>query len=55
MMPVEDSIVAESESRREEWRRSGVDTGQMLETERTMTSWALATLQRVYGELIGSR
>jgi hypothetical protein len=55
MMPVEDSIVAESESRRDVWRRSGVDAGQMLETERTMTSWALATLQRVYGELIGSR
>lgn len=55
MMPVEDSIVAESERRLEEWRSSGIDTDQMLETEKTMTSWALATLERVYEYLINSR
>lgn len=55
MMPVEDSIVAESERRLEEWRSSGIDTDQMLETEKTMTAWALATLEKVYEYLINSR
>jgi len=54
MMPAEDSIVAESERRLERWRESGVDVGEMLQTERTMTARALATLERVYHYLTGS-
>jgi len=55
IMPVEDSIIAESERRLEGWRRSGVDAAQMLETEMTMTSWALATLEKAYQYLIRSK
>jgi hypothetical protein len=55
LLPAEDSIIAESEQRLEGWRSSGVDTQAMLETERSMTSRALATLERVYEYLISLR
>jgi hypothetical protein len=55
MMPAEDSIIAESERRLEAWRRTGVDVGQMLETEKTMTARALATLERAYETLLRSK
>jgi hypothetical protein len=55
MMPVEDSIIGESERRLEGWRRSGVDVNEMLETEKTMTARALATLERVYAYLMHSK
>ena len=48
MMPVEDSIIAESELRLEGWRSSGVDVEAMLNTERSMTARALAALERAY-------
>lgn len=54
LLPAEDSIVAESEGRLDGWRRSGVDVGEMLQTERTMTARALATLERAYRYLTGS-
>jgi hypothetical protein len=46
MMPVEDSIIMESERRLDEWRQSGVNVGQMLEVEKTMTARALTALER---------
>jgi hypothetical protein len=52
MMPVEDSIIAESERSLEMWRTSGVDTDEMLETEKKMAGWALATIKRAYEFLI---
>jgi hypothetical protein len=55
MLPVEDSIIAESERRLSGWRASGPDVGAMLETERTMTARALATLERAYQHLTGRR
>ncbi len=55
MMPVEDSIVAESERRLEGWRTSGPDVGAMLETERTMSARALAALERAYEYMTGKR
>jgi len=51
MLPVEDSIVAESERRLARWRESGVQVEAMLETERTMTARALAALERVLESL----
>lgn len=51
MMPVEDSIIAESERRLEAWRASGPDPDAMLETERTMTARALAALGNAYEHL----
>lgn len=47
--------MAESERHLEEWRNSGVDAQAMLETQRSMTSRALATLERVYEYLISLR
>ena len=55
MIPVEDSIIGESERRLEGWRRSGVDVNGMLETEKTMTARALTTLERVYAYLTHSK
>jgi hypothetical protein len=55
MLPVEDSIVAESERRLEGWRASGPDVETMLGTERTMTARALATLERAYHYLTERR
>ena len=55
MMPAEDSIIAESERRLEEWRASGPDVDAMLATERSMTARALATLDRAYEYLKGKR
>jgi len=55
MMPVEDSIVAESERRLAGWRASGPDVEAMLGTERTMTARALATLERAYQYLTAKR
>ena len=55
MMPVEDSIIGESERRLEGWRQSGLDVTGMLETEKTMTARALATLERVYAYLTHSK
>jgi hypothetical protein len=54
LFPAEDSILAESQERLEEWRRSGLDPQAMLETEETMASRALAALERVYEYLLGS-
>jgi len=51
-IPVEDSIIAETEGSLESWRTSGVDPTQMLEMERRMSAWALETLQRAYEYLI---
>ncbi len=48
MMPAEDSIIAESEQKREGWRSSGVDVEAMLTTERGMAARALATLAKAY-------
>jgi hypothetical protein len=48
MMPVEDSIIAESEQKLEEWRSFGVDVEAMLNTERSMTARGLAALERAY-------
>ena len=55
MLPVEDSIIAESERRLEGWRTSGPNPAAMLETERTMTARALATLERAYEYMTGKR
>ncbi len=54
-LPVEDSIIAEAERKLEAWRASGPDVEVMLETERTMTARALATLERAYQYLTGRR
>ena len=48
MLPVEDSIIAESELLLEGWRSSGVDVEAMLATERRMAARALATLEKAY-------
>lgn len=48
MLPVEDSIIAESELLLEGWRSSGVDVEAMLATERKMAAQALATLEKAY-------
>jgi len=53
MMPVEDSIIAESERRLGAWQNSGMEPAEMLDTEKEMTSWALRTLERVYAYLTG--
>jgi hypothetical protein len=55
MMPAEDSIIAESERRREGWRSSGVDVDAMLATEREMAARALATLKEAYEYLAKKR
>jgi hypothetical protein len=55
MLPVEDSIIAESERRLAGWRASGPNPPAMLETERTMTARALATLERAYQYLTARR
>jgi hypothetical protein len=47
-LPVEDSIVAESERSVERWRTSGIDVTEMLDTEKTMASRALAAIRRAY-------
>lgn len=52
MMPVEDSIIAESEERLERWRESGAQVQEMLATEETMTARALAALERVLEYLL---
>jgi hypothetical protein len=36
----------------ERWRAAGVNTTEMLETERKMSQWALETIQRAYEYLI---
>lgn len=54
-LPVEDSIVAESQRRLAVWRASGPDTTAMLGTERTMAARALAALQKAYAYLKGGR
>ncbi len=55
MMPVEDSIISESEERLEGWRNSGVDPAAMLEVEKRMTARALEALERAYRYLTGAR
>ncbi|MCG6957487.1 MAG: C45 family peptidase [Gemmatimonadetes bacterium] len=54
-MPVEDSIVSESERRLAGWRASGPDVGAMLQTERTMAARAVAALERAYAYLMDRR
>lgn len=48
MLPVEDSIIAESELLLTGWRSSGVDVEAMLATERRMAARALATLEKAH-------
>ncbi len=55
MLPVEDSIIAESERRLAGWRASGPNPTAMLETSRTMAARALAALERAYQYLTGRR
>ncbi len=50
-MPVEDSIVAESEQLLAGWRASGPDVEAMLATEHTMAGRALEALKRAYAYL----
>jgi len=52
LMPVEDSIIAASERSLEGWRASGINTTEMLETEKKMSQWALETIERAYEYLI---
>ena len=54
-MPVEDSIVAESERHLATWRASSPDVGAMLQTERTMAARAFAALERAYAYLTDRR
>lgn len=51
-MPVEDSIIAESERSLERWRASGINVAEMLEIEQEMASWALMTIQRAHEYLV---
>ena len=51
-MPVEDSIIAESESSLERWRASGINITEMLGTEQEMASWALMTIRRAHEYLV---
>ncbi|NJD19227.1 MAG: hypothetical protein FIA95_08115 [Gemmatimonadetes bacterium] len=54
-LPVEDSIIAESERKLAGWRSSGPDPEAMLGTERTMTARALAALERACAHLTRGR
>jgi len=51
-MPVEDSIIAESERALDSWRTSGVDPAEMLETEGRMARKALQGIKRAYEYLL---
>jgi hypothetical protein len=51
-MPVEDSILAESERALDSWRTSGLDVGKMLETEGEMARRALDGIRRAYEYLV---
>ncbi len=51
-MPVEDSIIAESEMALDSWRNSGIDTEKMLETEGEMARRALEGIRRAYEYLL---
>jgi hypothetical protein len=54
MMPLEDSIIAASEEALDSWRSSGLDTAEMLETERYMARRALEGVKRALRYLTGS-
>jgi hypothetical protein len=53
-LPVEDSIIAESERALDSWRTSGVDTAEMLETKGRMARKALEGIKRAYECLLRS-
>ncbi len=54
-MPVEDSIIAESERYLEGWRTSGINIEEMLETEQNMASRALQAIRSAYEYLTTRR
>jgi hypothetical protein len=54
-MPVEDSIITESEMALEGWRESGIDIDEMLATEQNMASRALRVIQSAYEYLTTRR
>ena len=47
-LPVEDSIIAESEMSIERWRASGIRATEMLETERRMAGRALRAIRQAH-------
>lgn len=51
-MPVEDSIIAESERALESWRESGINTTEMLDMEGKMARRALEGIKKAYEYLI---